>query len=200
MPSVSKRQRLSEDTSKTESLNFHEVKEILKSCDSIKKRALIELAVSTAIRRDDIVNIEIDNIDLENSKLQFWEKKKKRTWEVPLEPELMATLIMYMKTLPKGAKYLFPAEQSNANHLSDKTAYNWLQEAMKKAGLTKKMDFHGLRRTYVRLAKRMGYDMKWVQEMTGDTAEVILKHYDGWKTDEMSEILKDGGIIKKVQE
>ena len=102
--------------------------------------------------------------------------------------------------LPKDSRYLFPAEQTNAKHLSDKTAYNWLQTAMAKADIKGEMDFHGLRRTYVRLAKKMGRDMKWIQEVTGDTARTVLENYDGYSTEEMNERNEnEGGILSNVK-
>ena len=198
MPEVTKRKRLAEDSTKKESLSFDEVNQVLESCKSLKQKTLLELAVSTAIRREDIVGIELNNIDLDNRKLQFYETKKKRYWEVPLEPKMLSSLKMYINGLPNDARYLFPSEQSNAKHLSGKTAYNWLQSAMADAKIDGTMDFHGLRRTFVRLSRRMGRDIKYCQEMTGDTVDTLLKHYDGWSTEEMAEDQEKNSLLDRV--
>lgn len=174
-----------------ESLTFQEVQKLIMACETIEQKALVELAVSTGIRRNDIVNIEIHKIDLKNRKIMFWEEKKDRMWMVALSPEVCQTLKMYMNTLPKKQRFLFK--------FSGRTAYNILQNLLKEADINKHIPFHALRRTYIRLSKRLGRDTRFVMDQTGDSARVILEEYEGYSVDEMVEIMDRDNILRRAR-
>lgn len=175
---------------KKESLTFEELQLVLSHCDTIENLALIQLAVTTGIRREDIVKIELMNVDLDRRIITFWEEKKDRPWQVALEPEIVHTLKMYIDTLPKGQKYLFS--------FSGRTAYNKFQKILEKAGIKKKLSFHSLRRTFIRLSKKLGRDIRFVMDQTGDTARVIMEEYEGYTIDELVELMNKDGIIMRV--
>ena len=172
-----------------ESLTFDEVQQLIEVCETLGEKALIEVAVATGIRRSDIVKIEINRIDLQNNKIVFWEEKKDRLWMVSLPPELVQTLTMYIRTLPKDQRYLFK--------FSGRTAYNKLQVILLRTNIRKHIPFHALRRTYIRLSKRMGRDTRFVMDQTGDSARVILEEYEGYTTDEMVEMMKEDNILRR---
>jgi len=144
--------------------------------------------VTTGIRREDIVGIDLSNIDWQNNTLTFWEQKKRRFWTVPLEADTVTTLKMYINTLPKGQKKLF--------NFTGRTAYNHLQGYLKKANIKKKIPFHALRTTFVKRSKELGRDIKAVQQITGDSERTILKHYSEWTMDELKEIIDKKSIIE----
>ncbi|MFW3145986.1 MAG: tyrosine-type recombinase/integrase [Thermoplasmatota archaeon] len=175
-----------------ESLTFKEVQELIDACNTLEEKALIEVALSTGIRRNDIINIEVNRVDLDNHKLVFWEEKKDRLWMVAIPPEVVQTLRMYIRTLPEEQRYLFP--------FSGRTAYNKVQKILRRTSIRKHIPFHSLRRTYIRLSKRLGRDTRFVMDQTGDTARVILEHYEGYTVDEMSEMMKEDNIFKKARE
>lgn len=172
------------------SLTFRELFTLISACDNLQEKSLIELAVSTGIRRSDIVNIEINRIDLKKQRLIFWEEKKDRIWMVALPPEVVQTLRMYIKSLPKRQRYLF--------RFSGRTAYNVLQRLLVKAGIEKHLSFHDLRRTFIRLSKRMGRDIRFVMDQTGDTARVITEEYEGYTADEMVEMMNEDNILRRA--
>jgi integrase len=175
-----------------ESLTFKEVQILIDACETLEEKALVELAVSTGIRREDIVNLEINRIDLENHRIVFWEEKKDRVWMVALPPEVVQTLRMYIRSLPKDQRFLF--------NFSGRTLYNRLQAILGRTNIRKHIPFHGLRRTYIRLSKRMGRDTRFVMDQTGDSARVILEEYEGYTIDEMVDIMKEDNIIRRARE
>jgi len=160
---------------KKESLTFEELQRVLSVCETLEDKTLIELAVTTGIRREDIVNIGLSNIDLERRTLTFWEEKKDRWWVVALEPEVSQTLQMFINQNP-NRKLLF--------EFSGRTAYNKFQALLKKAGIKKHLAFHALRRT---------------MDQTGDTARVIIEEYEGYDVDELVSIMEKDGIIKRIK-
>jgi len=174
-----------------ESLTFEEVQLLIDACETLEEKALIEVAIATGIRRSDIVEIEINRIDLDNHKLVFWEEKKDRLWMVALPPEVVQTLRMFIMTFPKDQRYLFK--------FSGRTAYNILQKVKDRTPIRKHIPFHSLRRTYIRLSKRLGRDTRFVMDQTGDTARVILQDYEGYTVDEMAEMMREDNIIRKAR-
>ena len=175
-----------------QSLTFSELQLVLINCNTLREKALIELAVTTGIRREDIVRIEINRIDLQQQKLIFWEEKKDRLWMVAMPIELVHTLKMYMDTLPREQRFLF--------NFSGRTGYNILQRVLDRACINKHLSFHDLRRTFVRLSKRMGRDIRFVMDQTGDTARVITEEYEGYTVDELVELMNEDNILRRAQE
>ena len=171
-----------------ESLNKREVAEFLRVIDRIDDKALFTLALTTGIRREDIVGIDLSNINWQNNTLTFWEQKKDRFWTVPLEADTMIALKMYINTLSKGSKKLFA--------FTGRTAYNRLHRYMEKADIKKKIPFHALRTTFVKRSKEIGRDIKAVQQITGDSERTILKHYSEWTMDELKEIIEKKPILE----
>ena len=51
----------------------------------------------------------------------------------------------------------------------------------------------------MRLSKQMGRSMRYVMDLTGDTAETILEEYEGFTVEEMNGILDKDSIMKRVQ-
>ena len=184
----SKKKKVVPDKKIKLSLSLEELQRLVNACDTLEDKALIELAVTTGIRREDIVNIDKMNVDLDAKIIRFWEKKKGRFWSVVLEPTVIQTLRLYMKDIPSNKRFLF--------NFSGRTAYNKLQKLMEKAGIKKHLEFHGLRRTFIRLSKKLGREVRYVMEQTGDTARVIIDEYEGYTIDEMIEITESNTILK----
>lgn len=172
-------------------LTFEEVQEVLAACETLEERLLIELGITTGIRREDIVGIERRDIDLDKRTIVFYETKKKRYWTVALEPEVIQTLKFYIKSLPKKQDRLF--------NFTGRTAYNYLQNVLGRTSIKKHLEFHALRRTFMRLSKRLGRDVRQVMDQTGDTARTILQEYEGYTVDELVEMWEVEGILKEAK-
>ena len=55
----------------------NEIKKLLVSCATIEDELLLKLGVSLGLRREDMVNIRIADIDLNNNTISYYEHKKK---------------------------------------------------------------------------------------------------------------------------
>jgi integrase/recombinase XerD len=162
------------------SLTIDEQAKLISVCDNYEDIALFKLALSTGIRREDIVMIETCDIDLNKRTLKFWEGKKKRQWTVPLTDEVSLELKRYYATKPKKSRYLFD--------FSGRTAYNKLQRALIKAGITnKEISFHDLRRSFVKTAKKKGLMPQAVAQITGDKLSTIELYYSNLDMEELKE-------------
>ena len=90
------------------SLNEEQLQKLFSVITDIRDLALLKLAAFSGIRREDIVSIELHNIDWARGTIKFYEQKKRRQWEVWLNPDTMNVLQMYVRTLNSHERYLFP--------------------------------------------------------------------------------------------
>lgn len=154
---------------KSDSLTSTEQDMLLNVIDKYEDHALFTLALTTGIRREDIVSIEIGNVDLENRKITFWESKKRKFHTVPIAEIAHPHILRYVNTLKKGQKRLF--------NITGKTAYNRLQKYVEKAQINKKLAFHDLRRTFVKTAKRKGMSIKAIAQILDDKIDTVETWY-----------------------
>lgn len=161
----------------------------------LHRLGLFQLAISGGIRREDIVAIKNDDIDVIGKKVSFNESKKKRIKTIPVSTTMINTLQMVMKINKQtNAVYLFPRKKDSKKHISGRTAYNWFQEQLTLAGL-KKRPFHALRATCVKQCQAKGWTITQTAELIGDTINVVQKHYAAPSDDEMSALAEEKAII-----
>lgn len=157
-------------------LSVDEVRQLLANVDRLEERCLLELAVTTGIRREDLAAIPLEGVDLERARLKFYESKKRRTREIPLDPTAAVTLRSYVRTLPRGTRWLFPSPRRAGAHQSGRFAYSILQRWLRRAGLENR-PFHALRATAYKLARAKGWGIAEAAALLGDTHRVAEEFY-----------------------
>lgn len=165
-------------------LSWREYKELKTVIDNIEDELLIDLAVTTGIRREDICAIKIANIDLDEGTLTFHESKKKRDRTIPLEPAVVLLIRKYLKTIPRR-KELFP--------FVGRTAYRRLKKWCLRAGIPTR-PFHSMRGTCYKFCKKMGRTTQEAARLIGDSISVAERHYGQPSWDEMSQAAKEKAI------
>ena len=97
----------------------NEYEKLCDACSSIEDEALLKFTVATGLRREDVVNVLIYNVDTTKGSITYAEKKKgMRIRTIYIGSKLSILLIKYLKTVPKQQKLLFD--------FCGKTAYNKL--------------------------------------------------------------------------
>lgn len=172
-------QRVNRKPYRSNSLSIQEQEMLLSVTESFEDLTLFRLVLSTGIRREDIVNIEIGNLNLDNRTLRFWEGKKRRWYEIPLTVEVCQDIRRLLNTYPNGRKKLFS--------FTGRTCWNKLRRYLDKAGIKKEISFHDLRRTFIKTAKRKGLTPKAVSQITGDTLHTIQESYENLDSEELKE-------------
>lgn len=164
-----------------------EVEQFLAVITDVRDLALFQVALSAGLRRDDIVNIKKADINFEEKKLAFNEKKKKRIHTVYLPDKVLTTIKMVLNAFPKEKdKRLFP--------ISSKTAYNKFQTYLERSGLHQR-PFHCLRATCIKLCQARGWHETKTAAHVGDRVATIQEHYLVPSAAEMREIVGGTGII-----
>lgn len=148
---------------------------------------MIKIGISFGLRREDLVNIMIDNIDLQNNTLTYIEEKKHdRIRTVPIGMNLRQVILKYLNTVPKTQKKLFD--------FCGKTAYNKLQRLCDQAEVPRR-PIHTMRSTCIKFCQAAGWSVEAVSELTGDSIRVIQEHYLTPSRAEMQELATDKEVI-----
>ena len=145
-----------------------EINKLLAACATLEDELLLKLGVSLGLRREDMVNVKVVDVDLTNNALSYYERKKSRLRVVPIGGNVSQLILKYMHTIPRSQKSLFA--------FSGSTAYRKLQRLCDLTGVPRR-PFHALRSTCVKFCQAEGWPIEAVSELTGDSIRVIQEHY-----------------------
>jgi integrase len=173
VPEKRSRSRKPFDSYTKYALTDTEIKKCLDVCNTTEKECIIKLGYTAGLRRSDMANIEIANIDFTNSKLTFHQEKKDNMHTVPLTPDLEICLKKHINA-GKKRKYLFESP-------SGSTMYRRFQDILNDAGIKaigrECRPFHALRGTCYKYWQRKGMPVEQIAALLDDTLETAMKHY-----------------------
>lgn len=138
-----------------------------------KKRLIVLLLVSTGIRRNELVNIKINNIDYENKRIYLDYTKNKKARYVYIN-DYMITLIKELIKDNKQSVYLFENKkglQQSPNYITQLLYY-----------IKKELNFeilspHKLRHTYATYLLKNGANQEEVRRLLGHNDFRMTKRY-----------------------
>jgi len=153
----------------------------------VRDLAMFQLAINAGLRRDDLVNVNKQDIDFTGKRLVFREKKKGRIYSVPLSDKTLNSIQMVLNAFKtEKGKRLFP--------ISSKTAYNRFQMYLKRCGLPSR-PIHALRATTVKLCQANGWTPEQTAKLLGDKVQTIQEHYSTPSDLELDEAMKERGVF-----
>ena len=155
--------------------NDGELKRLLAACSDMGDYIMILLASRYGFRREDVVKIRVKNVDLDHSTLTYYEQKKKRDRTIPIEPDVVQKLKMYIGTFQKGREYLLPFQDGSTawRHLQDLCAVAKIPVPQGRTG----RPFHALRGTCVKQRQGMGWTIHECAALIGDEPDTVSNHY-----------------------
>ena len=168
-----------------DSLTKTEYALLLEKINNYEDEVLIRLTVATGMRREDVVNVNVADIDLAEGKLSFYEHKKRKIHTVYIPDGVVQVIEKYLRTLPKKQKKLLD--------LCSRTAYNRFQSCLVRAGLRRR-PFHALRATCIKFCQAEGWTAEQTARHVDDRISTIQKHYTVPSEGEMKDIAKGRGF------
>jgi len=191
-------------TTGEDALSMKEWGKLIGVVDNLEDEVMLKLTVTKGFRREDIghgtikrfrknkpvwitTGIKVENIKLDDRLLIYYESKKDRIRDVPLNDD---DIILIKKLLNSRGKQ----QHEYLITYSGRTAYRKLQEYCDKAGIRRR-PFHALRSTCTKFCKLADWSDEQVSRLTGDTIAVIQEHYRTPSTSEMEEVARDKPII-----
>ncbi len=157
-----------------EVLSKEEIGYMIKAITSIKHQCLIAVTYSCGLRRSEVVNLKIADIDSKRMQVRIKAAKGKKDRYVPLAKNTLTLLRNYYK-VEKPLLYLF--EGNNGAQYSKTSVYNVIINAAKKAGITKRVYPHILRHSFATHNLEQGMDLRLIQELLGHESSKTTEIY-----------------------
>lgn len=149
-----------------------EMHKVINTIDNLKHEAIIQIIYSCALRVSECINLKVEDISKTKNLIKIVNGKGNKSAFVPIPEETKTLLrIYYKKYQPK--KYLFEG-QSKARY-SASSIRKILNQALKKANITRKIRVHDLRHSRATHWLDNGMDIKFIQR--------ILRHKKAETTD-----------------
>lgn len=141
-----------------------EVTRILNSARNMKHKLLLWIIYSCGLRRSEVINIRLEDIDRTRNIIHIREGKGGVDRIVPVPDKLWPKLDEYTDSYnPKI--YLF--EGQNGGRYSSESVYNVFKQALKRVGIKKEVGVHSLRHSYATHLHENGLDIRYIQELLG---------------------------------
>jgi len=127
-------------------LNFNEVKLLLKTPKLLKHRMVLAMLYGCGLRRSELMNIKLVDIDFDRSMLHIREGKGKKDRYVPLGENLIIGLKKYLEA-ERPVTWLFNGKEASGKY--SVKGLSWImRENLKKTSITKDVNLHSLRHSY----------------------------------------------------
>lgn len=174
-------------------LRESEYTKIMKACDDPELRLFILLAVQTGMRKDELLRLRWNEVDLENGEIILFEERNKnsRTREVPLTEEALELLKNTQSRT--HAEWVFYNRSTRTHRKDMYDAWNRLRT---KLGL-KDVVIHGFRHTFASWSLQHGIAEKAVMDLMGHTTNSMTKRYSKSSKESLREAISQFSQITK---
>lgn len=154
-----------------EVLSREEVERLIQSAGSPLHRIWLLILYATGIRREELVQLKIGDIDSDRMLIRIRQGKGKKDRNVMLSPRLLHELRAYWRSAnPKPKTYLFPSKGPHPNidlPMTSGSVWDAVQQAAVRAGLDKHVHPHTLRHSFATHLLESGTDLRTIQLLLG---------------------------------
>lgn len=155
-------------------LSKNEVKKILDSCINIKHKCILMLFYSAGLRRSELINLKISDINSERMIINIIGAKGKKDRISLLSENTLKLLRKYYKEY-KPSEWLF--EGPNGKKYSPTSTANILKKAARIGGIKKNVTPHMLRHSFATHLLEQGTDLRYIQELLGHNSSRTTEIY-----------------------
>ncbi len=146
-----------------EILTRKEIVMLISAVKNIKHRFILILLYSTGLRRAELLNLKVEDIDRENMQIWIRGGKGKKDRYVQLSKNALKVFDEYIK-LYNPEKYLI---EGRKEQYSASSVIAIIKAAAKKAGINKRITPHKFRHSYATHLLEDGVDIRFIQELLG---------------------------------
>lgn len=141
-----------------------EVMQIFNATRNSKHKLILWLVYSCGLRRSEVINIRLTDLDTSRGTLHIREGKGNVDRMVPIADKIWDKIRSYLKSY-KPVQYLF--EGQKGGKYSVESVYNVFKQSLRKAGINKEVGIHSLRHSYATHLHESGLDIRFIQELLG---------------------------------
>lgn len=141
-------------------LSKKEVKRMIEVTKNPKHKLIIQLMYGCGLRLSEIAKLKISDIDTDRGVLTVRSGKGKKDRQLPIPKSLIKDL----EDSFSRRKYLFEGREG---HLNQRSVYNIVKKASKKAKIRKSVSPHTLRHSFATHLLESGTDIRYIQKLLG---------------------------------
>ncbi len=143
-----------------------EVRAFFDAITGIKNRAVVTLCYGSGLRISEAVAVRIGDIDSSRMLLRVAKGKGGGERNAVLSPRLLEILRAYYRAVQPKGDWLFPSWRRD-QHLSVETVRQACRDAVRAAGLAKRITPHTLRHSFATHLLESGEDIRVIQALLG---------------------------------
>lgn len=151
-----------------------EVSRILNSARNTKHKLLLWLIYSCGLRRSEVTNVKLSDLDRERSIIHIREGKGMVDRIVPVSMKVWDKIDEYMGSY-RPRVYIF--EGQSGGRYSSESVYRVFKDALLRAGIKKDVGVHSLRHSYATHLHESGLDIRYIQELLGHKSSRTTEIY-----------------------
>ena len=155
-------------------ISKEEVLSIIKNTNNIKHRCIVELLYSAGLRRSELLNLKIDDIDSNRMLVMVKGGKGKKDRQTLLSKSTLEDLRIYFKEW-KPQEYLF--EGRKASKYGAESVLKIVKRAAVKAGIRQTVTPHVLRHSFATHLLESGVDLRQIQVLLGHGSSKTTEIY-----------------------
>jgi integrase len=160
---------------------------VCKSSESIHLFTIVTLALSTGMRRGEILGLRWEDVDLQNRRITLDRTKNGERRVVPLVGKANESIKdLYLKLEPKVQDFLFPSPINSRRPLNNRTSWD---TAVRKAKL-ENFRFHDLRHSTASYLAMNGASLLEIADILGHKTLQMVKRYSHLSDDHKADVLE----------
>ncbi len=167
-------------------LSKEEIKSILTAQQNIKHRTMLSLIYSCGLRRSELLNLKLTDVDSKRKLLIIRQAKGKKDRIAPLSEKIIELLREYYK-LYKPKQWLFEGQKAGEQY-DERSLQSVLKQALEKSGIKKPVTLHWLRHSYATHLLEAGTDLRYIQEILGHKSSKTTEIYTHVSTKSLQNI------------
>jgi integrase/recombinase XerD len=167
-------------------LSKEEVAAILQSPVNIKHRAMLSLIYACGLRRSELLNLRLPDVDSKRGLLIIRQSKGNKDRIAPISQKIIGILREYYKCY-RPSIWLFEG-QNNHEQYSEASLAKVLKISCMKARITKPVTLHWLRHSYATHLLESGTDLRYIQELLGHKSSKTTEIYTHVSTKSLQNI------------
>lgn len=156
-------------------LSKTEIANIIRSISNLKHKCIISILYSGGLRRGEVLNLTLGDIDSERMMIKIRGGKGKKDRYTLLSQKLLTLLQEYLP-IYKPEKWLFEGKGAQGQYSATSIA-KILHRAAKQAAIKKRVTPHMLRHSFATHLLEQGIDLRYIQELLGHSSSKTTEIY-----------------------
>lgn len=155
-------------------LSEEDIAKIINALDNLKHKCMLSLIYSAGLRRSELINMRINDIDSKRMVIYINQAKGKKDRIAPLSETILQLLRQYFIAY-KPKDYLFEGQEGD--QYSERSLALVLKRACNLAGIKINVNLHMLRHSYATHLLENGTDLRYIQELLGHNSSKTTEIY-----------------------